>query len=249
MIERERKGDVLVLRLAHGKASALDLELLRAIAIAVREGAESDARALVVTGTGKIFCAGVDLHRLTSEGPEYIRDFLPALDEALLAPMLCPKPVVMAVNGHAIAGGGILAWTGDWRMMARGGGRIGIPELLVGVPFPVVPLEIARATLPDRVLRGLALRGELWPAEGALERSMVDELCEPEELLGKAVERAAEMGALHGPSFAATKRILVGRVLSRAAELQEQQQEVEGVWQHPETINAVKEYVARTLAR
>lgn len=247
MIERERHGDVLVLRLAHGKASALDLELLEAFTHAVREAEGSDARALVLTGTGRIFCAGVDLKRLVEGGRSYVERFLPALDEALLAPLHCPLPVVAAVNGHAIAGGAILAWTADWRLMADDGGRIGVPELQVGVPFPVVPLEIVRDAVPARHLRGLLLRGQLWPAAGALERGLVDELQPSEALLSVAISVAAELGALHGPAFSATKVARVGTLLRRIEELAGVQRHVAEVWSRPETLEAVRAYVARTL--
>ena len=60
-----------------------------------------------------------------------------------------PKPLVAAVNGHAIAGGCILAATCDRRIMAEGNGRIGVPELVVGVPFPALPLQIMAARMPD----------------------------------------------------------------------------------------------------
>ena len=79
-----------------------------------------------------------------------------------------PKPVVAAVNGHAIAGGCILVCAADWRLMAREPGRIGIPELLVGVPFPVVPLEIMRFATQASQLQALAYRGLTLAAGDAL---------------------------------------------------------------------------------
>ena len=111
--------------------------------------------ALVITGQGKIFSAGVDLKRLSKEGAAYIRKFLPALDKLYDAVFFHPKPVVAAVNGHAVAGGAVLACCADRRIMARAGGRIGVTELLVGVPFPALAFEIVRfcgaAALPARV--------------------------------------------------------------------------------------------------
>ena len=249
MIEQERHGDVLVLRLAHGKASALDLELLEAISSAVEAAGAGDARAIVLTGTAQIFCAGVDLVRMVKEGADYVARFLPALDAALLAPLRCEKPVVCAINGHAIAGGAILAWTGDWRAMARGKGRIGVPELQVGVPFPVVPLEVARAAIPRQHERGMLLRGQLLQAETALEHGLLDELCEPEELLETAIARAAELGELHGPAFAATKRALHAPLLARISSLTEVQAEIARVWEQPSTLEAIADYVERTLGK
>ena len=78
MIARSEHEGVLTLRLAHGKASALDVELLDALAREL-DGAAEDVRAIVLTGTGSIFSAGVDLIRLTQEGADYVRRFLPLL--------------------------------------------------------------------------------------------------------------------------------------------------------------------------
>src|SRR5215470_10036601 len=115
MIERSQHDGILTLRLAHGKASALDVELLDALLRELDSVAE-DVRALVLTGTGSIFSAGVDLFRLTREGADYVRRFLPLLSRVLRALFTFPRPVVAAVNGHAIAGGCILALAADARL-------------------------------------------------------------------------------------------------------------------------------------
>src|SRR5262249_32976361 len=77
MIEREERDGVVILRLAHKKASALDLELLQALERALADA--SDAEAVVLTGTGAIFSAGVDLFRVLDGGADYVARFLPAL--------------------------------------------------------------------------------------------------------------------------------------------------------------------------
>src|SRR6185295_5969986 len=119
-----------------GKASALDLELLVALESALRGEEQSKERALVLTGTGAIFCAGVDLKRIAQGKRQYIEAFLPALERAFERLFFLEKPVVAAINGHAIAGGAVLALACDHRILARGKGMVGTPELKVGVPFP-----------------------------------------------------------------------------------------------------------------
>ena len=136
MIELTQKGDVAILTMNHGKANALDLELCAALVARFEQLRASSARAVVVTGQGRIFSAGVDLLRLSAGGAAYVRQFLPALHKLYDTVFFFPKPVVAAVNGHAIAGGCVLACCADRRLMARDGGRIGVTELLVGVPFP-----------------------------------------------------------------------------------------------------------------
>src|SRR5436305_10167261 len=132
MLARSQRDGVLTLRLAHGKAGALGVELVDAL-LHELDGAAGDVRALVLTGTGSIFSAGVDLFRLTREGADYVRRFLPLLSRFFRVLFAFPMPVVAAVNGHAIAGGCVIALACDVRLMAEGGGKIGVPELLVGV--------------------------------------------------------------------------------------------------------------------
>src|SRR5580693_7558755 len=183
MVDLENLGDVTILRLAHGKANAMDLELMEALVARLDECSASSARALIVTGHGKMFSAGVDLPRVVDGGAPYVRAFLPALSRALLALFAFPKPVVAAVNGHAIAGGCILACAADYRMMANEPGRIGVPELLVGMPFPVTPLEIMRFAAPPQHLQALVYRGLTLTADAALQYGVVDAVVEPDRLL------------------------------------------------------------------
>ena len=103
MVLREDRGSVAVLRMQHGRANALDPELLGAIGQALT--AAEDAGAVVLTGTGPMFSAGVDLKRLAAGGPGYPAALLPALSDCFARLFFHPRPVLAAVNGHAIAGG------------------------------------------------------------------------------------------------------------------------------------------------
>ena len=148
MIDIKSQAGIAVLTLTYGKANALDIELCEALAARFVELRNSDAKAVVVTGQGKIFSAGVDLIRLSEGGAAYVRKFLPVLHKLYDAVFYHPKPVVAAINGHAIAGGCVLACCADRRIMANDGGRIGVTELLVGVPFPALAFEIMRHATP-----------------------------------------------------------------------------------------------------
>src|SRR3954470_8218089 len=174
MIQVEHEGDVAVVRFEHGKVNALDLELLRAITSTM--GEVSSAGAIVLTGAGRAFSAGVDLRRIVDGGVAYAEEFLPALSEAFLAVFDCPRPVVAAVNGHALAGGCVIAAASDVRLMS--GGTIGLTELLVGVQFPTVPLEIARYAFGPPAAR-LALTASAYDVDAALRLGLVDEVVSP----------------------------------------------------------------------
>ena len=155
MIESSTKDGVAVLAMRHGKANALDTELCQALCGALDEAAAEGAAAVVLTGAGPVFSAGVDLKRVTAGREGYVAAFLPELRRAFTRLATFELPVVAAVNGHAIAGGFILFAAADWAVMAEGPGRVGVTELLVGVPFPAVALELLRLSAGDE--RGQAI--------------------------------------------------------------------------------------------
>ena len=203
MLDLEERADVTIVRLRHGKVNALDLELLLAITEAMR--AVDQARAVVITGSGPAFSAGVDLQRIVDGGPSYVREFLPALSESFMAIFDHPGPVVAAVNGHAIAGGCVIAAACDVRLMSRG--TIGLAELSVGVPFPPVALEIMRHAAGPAVSR-LVLTAELLDPARAQSIGLVQHVCEADVLLDSATGQARQLARIPADVFAFSKRQL-----------------------------------------
>lgn len=245
MIEREERDGIVTLRMAHGKANALDLELCNAIIDALRD-AESSARAVILTGTRSIFSAGVDLIRLTGEGMPYVDRFFPALADSLTALLAFPRPLVAAINGHAIAGGCLVAETADYRVMS--GGTIGTPELSVGVPFPAVAIEILRLATGSHAQR-LVTFGEIVPAQDAKARGLIDEVVEPEDLMTRAFEKASRLAAAPPAAFAMTKGHLRDPYLRTAAGRKAQDREAMNLWRDPATHEHIRAYLQRTIRK
>ena len=151
-------------------------------------------------------------------GAAYAHEFLPAMNHAFETLFAFPKPLVVAVNGHAIAGGCVMACCADYRIMAREPGRIGIPELLVGVPFPVVPLEIVRFATPPQHVQALIYRGLTLAADEALRYGLVDAVVDPDRLLDEAVAVADSLAAVPFEAFHLTKRLLREPAIRRMRE-------------------------------
>ena len=242
-------GPVAVLQMTHGKANAMDLEFCEALGAQLTACRESAAGALVLTGQGRMFSAGVDLPRLVAGGADYVRRFLPAMNAAFEALFAFPKPLVAAVNGHAIAGGCVMTGCADYRIMAREPGRIGIPELLVGVPFPVVPLEIVRFATPPQHVQTLIYRGLTLSADDALRHGLIDAVADPERLVDEAVAVAASLAAVPVDAFALTKRLLREPALRRMRDGGEIDARVQDAWAGEPVRAAIRDYVARTLKR
>lgn len=250
MIERTTADGIVTLRLAHGRASALDLELVEALAREVAEIGAGDARAVILTGTGSIFSAGVDLFRVVSGGREYVARMYPAMVRMFTDLFALQRPVVAAVNGHAIAGGCILAAVSDLRLMARGSGRIGVPELVVGVPFPPAILELLRFAFPASTLQSIAYTGRTVQADEALRLGIIDEVIEPDALLARAGEHARQLAALPPQAFALAKRQLRDPALRHARRYEnELNDDALALWSEEATLGHIRGYLDRTVGK
>ena len=238
-------GRVAVVRMAHGKANALDTAMCRDLTAQFGQLERGGYRAAVLTGRGPIFSAGVDLLRLRDGGPGYLDEFLPALSEAFLAVFGCSIPVVAAVNGHAVAGGCILVAACDQRVMNSGHGRIGVTELLVGVPFPVTALEILRFAVGTSQLRELTYFGRTYPAYEALSLGLIDEA--EASVLPRATAIAGQLAALPPEPLRHTRRQIRGPALHRIASGRATDDLVRRMWDSPAAREKVQEYVQKTL--
>ena len=250
MIAIENVEGVALLRMQHGRANALDVEFCEALTARFAELRGDAVEAIVLTGTGSIFSAGVDLKRVSADGADYVRAFLPALHRLYEEIYFHPKPVVAAINGHAVAGGAILACCADRRIMGHEAGRIGVTELLVGVPFPALAFEILRGSVPAEYLAEFAYSGATYMTDDALECGWVDEIAEPEELLEDAVAVAKELAAIAPAAFSETKSQIRAPVAERYAATGEATDvAVTDLWCADDTLARLRGYVARTLAK
>ena len=250
MIERSDKGGIAILKLAHGKANTMDVELCQAVIEAFHQVRSSRAQAVVLTGQGGIFSAGVDLVRTSDGGPAYVRKFLPVLNAMFDAVFHFPRPVVAAINGHAIAGGCVLACCADRRLMVQGNGRIGVTELLVGLPFPALAFEIMRVVTAPRYFPQSIYGGETVLPDGGAERGWIHEVVAPADLIERAIVSAETLAALPAATFDMTKRQMHASVIERMdLDGDEVDAAVTEIWTAPEATARIRDYVARTLKK
>jgi enoyl-CoA hydratase len=249
MIERNDADGIRTLKLAHGKVSAMDIELGEALIKEMHDARDASVKAVILTGSGSSFSAGVDLFRVLQGGPEYGRRFLPVLDHFLRAALTLPKPMVAAINGHAIAGGCILAAACDHRIMSEGNGRIGVPELAVGVPFPALPLQIMAARVADGPLRDLVFTGRTVPIDEARTMGLIDEKCPSGMLMDRAIEVAQKMAAIPAGAFALTKEAFYTPILERTKQLADLNARVVEAWLQPHTYDTIRSYLDKTIKK
>lgn len=246
MIEIQARGPVQVLTLFSGRVNAMDVELLEELTLAVRDLQRSGAGALVVTGAGRVFSAGVDLNRVVEGGAGYTDRLVPALSEAFEAIFCYPGPTVAAINGAAIAGGCVLACACDRRLIGPDA-QIGASEVRVGVPLPVAALEVMRYACGDRaeevLLGGRTHRGPQAVATGLAHRVVTDDLVEA------AVAEASDLGAIPADTYRHTKTRLRAPTMARIRADADTDGEVRQMWGADETQQRLAAYVERLKRR
>lgn len=248
MITTSEHDGITVVMMDRGAVNALDIELVGALTSTLEELGQA-GRPVVLTGAGGCFSAGVDLRR-AQEGPTYLRGFLPALTRAFLAVFDYPGPLVAAINGHALAGGYVIAAAADWRVMADGKGDVGLTEVRVGVPFPAAALEIVRFAVGDAACRDLVLTGRRVGATTAASERLVDEVVAVDQLLGCALTRAREFGEVPTATYRLTKQQLHHRADAAIARLTaEFERKVGDIWTSEEAADAFSSYMKAPTAR
>lgn len=188
MIELRHEDDIAVVELARGRGNSLDQEFLEEIRRSFASLREDPPRGVVLTAHGKIFCAGLDLPALVDASREELVAVLAALASTLREVFTFPRPVVAAINGHAVAGGALLSLACDRRLMAMGEGKWGLTEARLGLVVPASMIELSRYSLERRVLERLVYGGQAYPAFKAREMGILDDLVEAGELPGRARE-------------------------------------------------------------
>lgn len=121
--------------------------------------------AALIRGEGPALSAGLDLREVAALDPESAGDFLDLMEDAFKAVFGYPRPLAVAVQGHAIAGGLVLALCADYIALGHGDYQVGLTELRVGVPFPRVAFEIVRSELPPRAMRKLVYEADTYTPE------------------------------------------------------------------------------------
>lgn len=136
-------------------------------------------QAVLLTGAGDAFSAGLNLKEVAAAEGESMLAFLRLLEETIATLYLYPGPTVAAVNGHAIAGGCVLTLCCDHRIMTTNArAKIGLNETALGVRFPPRTFQAVRRRLSPQHAERVLLGADLFDPAGALALGLVDELAD-----------------------------------------------------------------------
>lgn len=211
MLTYTLEQSVAIVRMDDGKANALSAEMIEALLGALTR-AEGEATAMVLAGRPDRFCAGFDL-RVMMSGPDNARALLQQGSALLLRLYGATLPLVVACTGHALAGGALVVLTGDQRIGAAGAYRLGLNEVSIGLPVPVLAMELARDRLAPAELVRATLLAQIYAPDEALRAGYLDAVVPADQVIPQAIEVATQLGALGKPAFRATKTRLRGATI------------------------------------
>ena len=207
------EGTTALIQMDDGKANALSSAMIAELLEALSR-AEKEASAVVLAGRADRFCAGFDL-KIMMSSPEAAKTLLRGGADLLMRLYGSPLPVVAACTGHALAGGALVLLTADVRIGVAGAFRIGLNEVSIGLPVPVLAMELARDRITGTELGRATLRSQIYAPDEAARVGFLDEVVPVADVLARAKEEAARLGGLSRNAYHATKKRLRGRTIER----------------------------------
>jgi enoyl-CoA hydratase/carnithine racemase len=209
-IEIESDGGILVVTMARGKANALNAAMIGELHEALDRARAAEVRGVALaSGRPKIFSGGFDATEVFQYGRETMTSYFGSFMDLYEGLFRLPKPVVGAINGHAVAGGAVLALACDERVMAEGAFKFALNEVNLGVVLPPGVIRMVVDAVGSRQARELLLAGEAISPEQARAIGLASELAPPEQTLERAVARARALAEKPAGAFGAIKRTLL----------------------------------------
>jgi len=205
---------ITTLRLEGGKANAMSTEMLDTIERSIDDFETGAARAAVLTGYQGFFSAGLALPMLIDLDRPAMRAFIGHFARVMIRVLACDKPIVAAINGHAIAGGCVLALMCDRRLIVDDPKiRIGLSEAQLGIGLPAIVIEPLRAQVPPASLVPIALEGRLFAPADAVAIGLVHAMAPTTDLLELALSQARALAANPSNAVGQIKRALRAPVI------------------------------------
>ena len=230
------EGPVAVVSLAKGVTNPLGSMLVgELLGVIERVRDDPGAKAMVLTSeSDRFFSIGLDIPELIEFEKDRFAEFAEAFDRLCLELYAMPKPTVVAIKGHATAGGAILALCADHRVMTAGRAVMGLNEVKLGVTVPYTTVRMLRDLVGGRSAARIMEMGDFFGPEEALALGMVDEVVPPEQVMNLSMELATSLAASPTEAYAAIKRTRTAPVVADIeAHLEERRAEFVDLWYSP----------------
>jgi enoyl-CoA hydratase/carnithine racemase len=208
----ERVGEVFVLSLGDGE-NRFNADFLDAIEACLDEVEAAAPCALVTTAAGKIWSNGLDLEWLGGQG-DGVMDFIARLHRLLARLLELNVPTVAAIQGHAFAGGAMLALTHDERVMRADRGYFCLPEVDIGIPFTPGMSALIASRLTAPAAHEAMTTGRRYGGQDAAAAGIVDQAVGEGAVLERAIERASHLAGKDPATLGMIKRRLYAATLA-----------------------------------
>src|SRR5512146_892705 len=196
-------------RLKRGKVNALNEPVVEEIADCLRSlAADTDIRAVILTGDGSFFSFGFDIPEFLGHSRESFANFLHKFTGLYSYLFTCQKPVVAALNGHAIAGGCMLALACDYRIMVSGKAKISLNEISFGSSVFAGSVDMLKFLVGGRNAQTILYDATMYSAETAAQLGLIDKVSSTESLMKDARELAQRLAAKDAVAFRSIKNLL-----------------------------------------
>ena len=239
-------GVIRELQLDHPPANALRAPLLSALRHAIDSAPREGAQALVISGVPGYFSVGLDVPYQLEQDQQAANLVFHEIFATMRAVGTSRLPIVAAVEGHAVGGGAMIALFCDYRIMAAGAYKMGLPEVHVGLPIPPVIYNVVGRLIGPRLAERLCVEGRLVDTEEAGRIGLVDEVAPTEEVKGKALswcQRILELPARAMRLTRAASRVEIATLLASFG--WEELDELAAGWSGEETQTALRKGVER----
>ena len=229
-------------RLKRGKVNALNEPAVEEIADCLRSlAADPEARAVILTGDGSFFSFGFDIPEFLGYSRESFAKFLQRFTGLYSYLFTYHKPVVAALNGHAIAGGCMLALACDYRIMVSGRARISLNEISFGSSVFAGSVEMLKFLVGEKNAQAILYDATMYSAEAAAQLGMIDEVSSTESLMKDARALAQRMAGKDAAAFRSIKDLLRAPVAQNMARNEEQSvQEFVSIWYSDSTRQTLR---------
>lgn len=191
-VDYQTADGVAVLTLNDPPANTYSYEMMQELdACVLKARMDESVQVIVIAGAGeKFFCAGADIQMLSDVTPVFKYYFCLHANETLSRLEQTPKLVIAAINGHCVGGGLEVAMAADIRIARKGGGKMGLPEVSLGVlPGTGGTQRLVRIVGKSKAIELMAT-GDLFDFERGLELGLINQVFETDDFLSDVLEYA-----------------------------------------------------------
>ena len=208
-IKVSKKSGITTVTMSRGKVNAINEAFVDELGAVFSELAtDADTKAVILTGGGKFFSFGFDIPELLNYSINDFARYLKKFCAMYTGMFLFPKPVIGAINGHATAGGCILALTCDFRIMVTGKAKIALNELNIGAAIFAGCVGMLKSAVVERNAEKVLLTGAMFTAGDAQRIGLVDSVTSEETLMAEAKKIADEFSQKNPDAFKTLKNLL-----------------------------------------